>query len=226
MDGPAAPKTVVKFAKVWIRLFKAFELAKARIKHDEASQKIIEKYEAQGPKAIALETGNKRLLGAKYVKKLPIPNFVDPTIATFKLYAKRNALEEQAWSPQVLPVQFVEIGDLVLVSIPFEITTTAGRRLKKGIENLYAQEGKREVILCPYANSYSGYITTFEEYQQQMYEGGHTVFGQYGLAALQTTFKKLYEVKSIPFCTTPDELCPPVFSESELEKRLYYQRKK
>ena len=226
MDGPAAPKTVVKFAKVWIRTLKAFELTKARIKRDEVSQKIIEKYEAQGPKAIALETGNKRLLGAKDVKKIPIPNFVDPTIATFKLYANRDALKEQAWSPQVLPVQFVEIGGLVLVSIPFEITTTAGRRLKKGIEDLYATQGGKEVILCPYANSYSGYITTFEEYQEQMYEGGHTVFGQYGLAALQTTFKKLFEVKDIPFCTTPNELCPPVFSESELGKRLYYQRQK
>lgn len=226
MDGPAAPKAIVKVAKVWIRLFKAFELTKARIKHDEASQKIIEKYKAQGPKAIALETGSKRLLGAKNVKKLPIPDFLDPTIATFKLYAKRNALEEQAWSPQVLPVQFIEIGNLVLVSIPFEITTTAGRRLKKGIEDLYAAHGGKEVILCPYANSYSGYITTFEEYQEQMYEGGHTVFGQYSLAALQTAFKKLFEVKDIPFCTTPDELCPPVFSESELGKRLYYQRQK
>jgi neutral ceramidase len=225
MDGPAAPKMVVKLSKVWIRIFKAYELTKARIIRSEDSQKIFEKYEAQGPKAIALETGSKRLLGAKNVKKIPIPNFVDPTIATFKLYANRDALKEQAWSPQVLPVQFVEIGDLVLVSIPFEITTTAGRRLKKGIEELYAQEGKREVILCPYANSYSGYITTFEEYQEQMYEGGHTVFGQYGLAALQTTFKRLYEVKDVPFCTTPDELCPPVFSETELGKRLFYERK-
>jgi neutral ceramidase len=199
-------------------------LTKARFIRNEDSQKIREKYETQGPKAIALETGNKRLLGSKNVKKLPIPDFLDPTIATFKLYAKRNALEEQAWSPQILPVQFVEIGNVVLVSIPFEITTTAGRRLKKGIEDLYATQGGKEVILCPYANSYSGYITTFEEYQEQMYEGGHTVFGQYGLAALQTTFKKLFEVKNIPFCTTPDELCPPVFSESELGKRVFYER--
>jgi neutral ceramidase len=224
MDGPAAPKVVVKMTKIWIRLFKTYELTKARFIRNEDSQKIREKYETQGPKAIALETGNKRLLGSKNVKKLPIPDFLDPTIATFKLYAKRNALEEQAWSPQILPIQFVEIGNLVLVNIPFEITTTAGRRLKKGIEDLYATQGGKEVILCPYANSYSGYITTFEEYQEQMYEGGHTVFGQYGLAALQTTFKKLFEVKNIPFCTTPDELCPPVFSESELGKRVFYER--
>jgi neutral ceramidase len=224
MDGPAAPKVVVKMTKIWIRLFKTYELTKARFIRNEDSQKIREKYETQGPKAIALETGNKRLLGSKNVKKLPIPDFLDPTIATFKLYAKRNALEEQAWSPQILPIQFVEIGNLVLVNIPFEITTTAGRRLKKGIEDLYATQGGKEVILCPYANSYSGYITTFEEYQEQLYEGGHTVFGQYGLAALQTTFKKLFEVKNIPFCTTPDELCPPVFSESELGKRVFYER--
>jgi hypothetical protein len=59
-----------------------------------------------------------------------------------------------------------------------------------------------------------------------MYEGGHTVFGQYALAALQTTFKKLFEMKDIPFGNSPNELVPPVFSETELSKRLYYQRKK
>ena len=224
MDGPAAPKVVVKIGKFWIGIHKSIELSKAKLFHNEDSKKIIEKYEAQGSKAIALETGNKRLLGAKNVKKIPIPNFVDPTIATFKLYAQRNAIGEQAWSPQVLPVQLIQIGDVVLVGIPFEITTTAGRRLKQGIEELYASENISEVILCPYANSYSGYITTNEEYQEQLYEGGHTVFGQYALAALQTAFKKLYEVKDVPFCTTPSELCPPVFSKTELGRRTFYKR--
>ena len=38
-----------------------------------------------------------------------------------------------------------------------------------------------------------GYVTTYEEYQQQAYEGGHTLFGQWTLAACQSKFKLLAE---------------------------------
>ncbi len=33
----------------------------------------------------------------------------------------------------------------------------------------------------------------YEEYQQQAYEGGHTLFGQWTLAACQSKFKVLAE---------------------------------
>ena len=36
-----------------------------------------------------------------------------------------------------------------------------------------------------------GYTTTREEYQEQCYEGGHTIFGQWQLAAFQTRFAEL-----------------------------------
>ena len=38
-----------------------------------------------------------------------------------------------------------------------------------------------------------GYVTTYEEYQEQAYEGGHTLFGQWTLAACQSKFKLLAE---------------------------------
>src|SRR6185295_16669666 len=52
-------------------------------------------------------------------------------------------------------------------------------------ETLQAQ-GTRQVLICTYANDYMGYVTTNEEYQEQCYEGGHTIFGQWTLAAFQT----------------------------------------
>ncbi|NCA21790.1 MAG: hypothetical protein EBS86_11725, partial [Crocinitomicaceae bacterium] len=217
---------VVAIGKVWTRGIRLVELAKAAIIHNEKTEAIKLKYKVQGRKWIALESGNNRLLGTSNVKDLILPAFMDPTIATFKRYHKNGALKEHTWSPQILPVQLVQIGDVVLVSIPFEITTTAGRRLKKGIEDLYANENIKEIILCPYANSYSGYITTYEEYQEQMYEGGHTVFGEYGLAALQTVFKELYNEKHIPLHATENKITPPRFSEKELLKRSFYERKK
>jgi len=42
------------------------------------------------------------------------------------------------------------------------------------------------VLICTYSNDYMGYVTTNEEYQEQCYEGGHTIFGQWTLAAFQT----------------------------------------
>ncbi len=168
---------------------------------------------------------SKRILGTSDIKNLILPDIADPTLATFKHFHRTEALSEMPWSPQILPIQFVEIGDIVLACIPFEITTTAGYRLKKSIQDLYAKDNIKEIILCPYANSYSGYLTTYEEYQAQMYEGGHTVFGEYSLAALQTLFKNLYEVKNIPFAQVKNRLEPPVFDEKELEKRVFYRRK-
>ncbi|MCB1658819.1 MAG: neutral/alkaline non-lysosomal ceramidase N-terminal domain-containing protein, partial [Pseudomonadales bacterium] len=49
-----------------------------------------------------------------------------------------------------------------------------------------------------YCNDYMGYVTTYEEYQQQAYEGGHTIYGQWTLAAFQTCFAKLAEQFALP----------------------------
>jgi len=42
-------------------------------------------------------------------------------------------------------------------------------------------------VIAGYSNGYAGYVTTPEEYRLQQYEGGHTLHGQWTLAAyLQT----------------------------------------
>jgi len=225
-DGPAAPKAVVKVSNGVIRLIKWWELSTMIFRKKESRVYIKRKYRTQGKKSILMESGAKKMLGTKNVKRLIIPGFIDPTIATFKKFHAAGALEENSWTPQILPVQYLQIGEVVLAAFPFEITTTAGKRLKKGIETLYANDGVKQVILCSYANSYSGYITTNEEYQQQMYEGGHTVFGQHSLAALQTTFLWLYEARKTPLKEVKNPLYPPVFSDRELNLRLFYDRQK
>ena len=47
------------------------------------------------------------------------------------------------------------------------------------------------MVIAGLANDYSGYVTTFEEYQQQNYEGGFTLFGPWTLAAYQQNFSDL-----------------------------------
>ncbi|MEN9304085.1 MAG: hypothetical protein RL264_2514 [Bacteroidota bacterium] len=225
IDGPAAPKVVVAAGAGLTHLVKRADQFRSFFMRKSKRELILRKYAAQGKKAIIMENDSKRLLGTKDVKNLFIPGFLDPTIATFKKYHRLGALEEHSWSPKILPIQLIEIGDVVLAALPFEITTTAGNRLLRGIKDLYANEGIKEIILCPYSNAYSGYITTYEEYQEQFYEGGHTVFGQHSLAALQTVFKQLFEVRNTPLYSVTADLCPPEFSEEELNKRLYYDRK-
>jgi neutral ceramidase len=99
--------------------------------------------------------------------------------------------EPHPLSPQVLPLQIIKIGNLVLAGIPAEITTMAGRRLKEAILGSLSETGINYLALATYANAYAGYITTKEEYDVQHYEGASTHFGPYTLMAFQQEFRKL-----------------------------------
>jgi neutral ceramidase len=94
-------------------------------------------------------------------------------------------------SPEVLPLQLVRIGDLVLVALPFEATTMAGRRLRNTVEQRLKDVGVKHVVIAGLANAYSGYLVTQEEYQDQQYEGASTHFGPWTLAACQQEFDGL-----------------------------------
>jgi len=115
---------------------------------------------------------------------------------------------------------------VALAGFPFEITTIGGKRLRKSLEETLAARGVTRVILCPYANGYSGYMTTNEEYQAQIYEGGHTVFGQWSLAALQTKFESLANqmLKPKEERKFVHDAIPPDFTEEELNHFPFYKR--
>ncbi len=91
---------------------------------------------------------------------------------------------------QVLSLTVARIGPLVLVAGPAEFTTMSGRRIRDSVRDVMG-EGVREVVIAGYANGYAGYVTTFEEYQTQQYEGGHTLFGPWTLAAYQQEYARL-----------------------------------
>jgi neutral ceramidase len=86
------------------------------------------------------------------------------------------------WVADVLPVQLVRIGPLVLVALAQEVTIVAGRRLRRAVAEVLGL-GVDDVLVQGYANDYAGYVTTPEEYDAQRYEGGHTMFGRWQLAA-------------------------------------------
>jgi neutral ceramidase len=90
---------------------------------------------------------------------------------------------------QIVPMTLARIGQLVLVCVPAEFTTMAGRRLRDTVQQALGEEGF--YVLAGYANDYCGYVTTREEYATQQYEGGHTLYGPHTLAQYQQNFDRL-----------------------------------
>ena len=91
---------------------------------------------------------------------------------------------------QIRSVSVVRIGQLVILAMPAEIATMAGRRLRNTV---MAQLGDwaKYIVLAGYSNGYAGYVITPEEYQLQQYEGGHTLHGQWSLPAYQQVSAQL-----------------------------------
>lgn len=85
--------------------------------------------------------------------------------------------------PHVLPLQVIRIGQLTLAAVPAEFTTMAGRRLTQTLKDTAGAPPNARIIIANYANGYSGYVTTKEEYDMQHYEGASTLYGPYTLEA-------------------------------------------
>nr|WP_042180318.1 neutral/alkaline ceramidase [Kibdelosporangium sp. MJ126-NF4]CEL14327.1 FIG01123778: hypothetical protein [Kibdelosporangium sp. MJ126-NF4]CTQ88694.1 FIG01123778: hypothetical protein [Kibdelosporangium sp. MJ126-NF4] len=93
-------------------------------------------------------------------------------------------------TPNVLPVQIVKIGQLHLVAVPGEVTIVAGLRIRRSVARELGVP-LENVLIQGYANDYSQYVTTPEEYDLQQYEGGSTLFGRNTTPAYQQEFGKL-----------------------------------
>ncbi|MGI9084067.1 MAG: neutral/alkaline non-lysosomal ceramidase N-terminal domain-containing protein [Aeromicrobium sp.] len=87
------------------------------------------------------------------------------------------------WAQERLPVQLVQIGALYLICLPIEVTVTAGLRLRDAVAAVMSTDVEH-VIVQGYANGYAHYLTTPEEYDEQDYEGGSTIFGRQQLPAI------------------------------------------
>ncbi|XP_008792373.2 neutral ceramidase-like [Phoenix dactylifera] len=101
------------------------------------------------------------------------------------------------WAPSILPIQIIQIGQVVILCVPGEFTTMAGRRLRDAVQTLLTSGGTGEfgsnihMVIAGLSNTYSQYVTTFEEYQIQRYEGASTLYGPHTLSAYIQEFKKL-----------------------------------
>ena len=186
VDGLGAPKVLIKGMQ-----FLADQFRRQKTKHSKAADfaDYQQLYASQGPKQILLEAGAKKILGQ------PIgfpPSILDPLIAEMNRQVKVGAIQQSPLVPSVVPLQIVRLGQLALICCPGEFTTIAGQRVVETVQQVFLNQSDIErVWLASYCNDYMGYVTTYEEYQQQAYEGGHTLFGQWTLAACQSKFKDL-----------------------------------
>jgi len=217
VDGPGMHPSLGWVSRRIANFFKVYE----NITQSFRKEELLSKFSIQGNKHIIIETGKNRVLFTKNIKRIILPDFADETFKTLKRFHRNDALGKKPWVNQVLPIQVFIIGNVALIGLPCEITTHAAKRLTDSLIKKMKTKGVEQIILSPYANGYAGYITTNEEYQEQMYEGGHTLFGQWTLAAFQTKFDEMFN----KWNESLNEVKPHIFSDDEIEKRSFYIRK-
>uniref|UniRef100_A0A3Q2FR61 Neutral ceramidase n=1 Tax=Cyprinodon variegatus TaxID=28743 RepID=A0A3Q2FR61_CYPVA len=90
------------------------------------------------------------------------------------------------WHPQIVDVQIIVIGSVAVLAVPGEMTEASSRSCQRGdtFKNT-------EVVIAGLSNIYTHYITTYEEYQVQRYEGASTIYGPHTLTAYLHKFREL-----------------------------------
>jgi len=120
----------------------------------------------------------------------PAPQWVRDCQAPKPVLLATGTQTPYPWTPEVLPVSIVRIGQLAIVAAPGEFTIMSGRRVRDTVKAALG-DSVRHIVFAGYANAYSGYVTTPEEYDAQHYEGASTHFGRWTLPAYQQTFHEL-----------------------------------
>ncbi|HKW39842.1 MAG TPA: neutral/alkaline non-lysosomal ceramidase N-terminal domain-containing protein, partial [Gemmatimonadales bacterium] len=85
--------------------------------------------------------------------------------------------------PQYAQLAVLRLGNAVLAAVPGEVTTVAGIRMKRALQDS-GPAGIELAGVVGLANGYLQYIPTAEEYRAQDYEGGSAIYGPNTAAAL------------------------------------------
>ena len=123
------------------------------------------------------------------------------------------------WADDTVPIQLLRIGQLVIIGVPTEMTTMAGRRTRAAIKQRLVERGvlgakEGVVVIAGLSNSYTDYTVTQEEYQAQRYEGGPTIYGPLQLDAYIQELERLAD--HLANGTTPASDPPPKDSSGHL----------
>jgi neutral ceramidase len=141
-----------------------------------------------------------------------------PSAAQIKCHAPKPILLDVGeittpylWTPNVVDVQLLRVGQFIIVVSPGEATTMSGRRWKSAISEAAADlavsgsDADPVVVIGAPANSYSHYLATPEEYGIQRYEGASTLYGQWTLNAYINL-----TLTNLPYLASTSTSSPPV----------------
>ncbi|KAL4640092.1 neutral ceramidase [Arapaima gigas] len=124
------------------------------------------------------------------------------------------------WHPDIVDVQIITIGPLAIVAIPGEATTMSGRRIREAVKQELEKQSSfptAEVVIAGLSNIYTHYITTYEEYQVQRYEGASTIYGPHTLSAYIQMYRGLAKaIAENKVGELPKGPEPPFFSDNQL----------
>lgn len=126
------------------------------------------------------------------------------------------------WTPNIVDVQLLRVGQLIIIVSPGEATTMAGRRWKDAIHTSAKAASLTTldepiVVLGGPANSYTHYIATEEEYGIQRYEGASTLYGPHTLNAhINITTSYLHYLHTDSIRSPPHGPKPPIYINESL----------
>ncbi|KAF2634334.1 neutral ceramidase precursor [Massarina eburnea CBS 473.64] len=120
------------------------------------------------------------------------------------------------WSPNIVDIQALRVGQFIIIVSPGEATTMSGRRWREAVynaavsSNIVPSATPPIVVIGGPANSYTHYITTEEEYGVQRYEGASTLYGPHTLNAyINNTLTYLPYLADSATSTVPAGPTPP-----------------
>ncbi|EEF52822.1 ceramidase, putative [Ricinus communis] len=142
------------------------------------------------------------------------------------LLSTGEMFEPYAWAPAILPIQILRLGKLIILSVPGEFTTMAGRRLREAVKETLISNGGGEfddethIVIAGLTNTYSQYVATIEEYGQQRYEAASTLYGPHTLSAYIQEFNRLATAMAKGEQLPKIDLLPPDLSSKQLRLLL------
>ena len=118
-----------------------------------------------------------------------------------------------AWDPAVIPLQILRLGQLFIVSVPSELTTMSGRRVRatvhEAVKPLLGDGQRAYVVISGLTNGYSSYVATKEEYKAQRYEAASTIFGPNTLLGYQQELARIAKDMAIGKSPSDTHAPPP-----------------
>jgi neutral ceramidase len=104
---------------------------------------------------------------------------------------KITVLNASGSVPKAVPFTVLRIGDGLIATVPGEPTVGVGKMIRQAIQSTVAASGINHVVIEGYSGDYLNYFTTPQEYEQQAYEGGFTMYGHYSALVLESTLVEL-----------------------------------